>query len=65
MLAPLAAAPLLIFGRMITDSPMLGENMYIGFVVLYGSAFPMWFIWRHIRTRKRKTPGRAGCTGKE
>lgn len=60
MLAPLAVAPLLPIARLVHDSPLLGENLYIGFVSLYGGAFPLWFIWQWAHARKEKTPDTVG-----
>lgn len=58
MLAPLAAAPLLLMGRLFSDDPNLGEDMYLRFLVFYGLAFPAYVLlfigpWR----AKPKTRG--------
>ena len=54
MFAPLAAAALLYVARTFSDSPLLGENIYLTFLTLYASLFPMWFVLREIRARKQR-----------
>ena len=58
--APLSAALLLYLGRMLTDSPALGETNYMAILSLYASVFPGWLIWNALRARERKAPGGAG-----
>lgn len=54
LFAPLAAAPLLYVARTFSDSPRLGELIYLTFLTLYGSLFPLWFALGAIRVMKNR-----------
>ncbi len=56
VLAPLLAAPLLLVTRWVTDSSRIGEDIYIGFLMLYGSLFPIWFLWKAIVRSGNENP---------
>lgn len=51
---PLAAAPVLYLAQALSDSPRLGEHLYLAFLTLYGSLFPAWFALGALAARRRK-----------